>query len=204
MSSFLFPYTLPGIRFDYLRSYVWRTGVQKALSGKQSTIAYQLYPLVRYEYEFEFLKDSNTPADISALVGLFNAVQGKFDTFLHTDPDFNTFASTNQQQFGIGDGLTTAFQLVGYYQNSGGPGGREIIQNLNGSGHFFDNGSPASVTVGPTGIVTFSSAPTSGHLLTWYGSFYYRCRFDEDTYDFNKFMKNLWSVKKISFTSVLL
>jgi uncharacterized protein (TIGR02217 family) len=212
MSSFLFPYTLPGIKFDYLRAYVWHTGVQKALSGKQSTIAYQLYPMVRFEYAFDHLLDSNIPADISAMVGLFNAVQGRFDTFLHTDPDFNTITSANAAQygrFGTGDGSTLVFQLLALYQNSGGPGQAEIIQNLNGTPILYDNGSvisAANYTIGPTGIVTFGAghAPANTHALTWSGSWYYRCRFDADTYDFKKFMKSLWSIDKITFTSVLL
>jgi uncharacterized protein (TIGR02217 family) len=212
MSSFLFPYTLPGIRFDYTRAYAWRTGVQKALSGKQSTIAYQLYPTVRYEYAFEYLKDSNTPADISALVGLFNAVQGRFDTFLHTDPDFNTISAAGAAQygqFGTGNGTTLIFQLVALYQNSGGPGQAEIIQNLNGTPVLYDNGTPissANYSIGATGIVTFGAghAPAAGHTLTWSGSWYYRCRFDVDTFDFKKFMKSLWSVSKISFESTIL
>ncbi len=312
MSSFLFPATLPGIQPNYLRNYEWNTGIQKAVTGKTSTLAYQIYPLVRFEYSFEFLKDSDTPADIKALVGLFNAVQGRFDTFLHTDPDFN---SVTGQSFGTGNASTTAFQLVATYQNSGGPGQAEIIQNLNGTPSVFVNGvreyptpltspstpslsqvsggtiaartnyvkttylsangetlgsteasyatsanyllkvaSPSTQTgavswnvyvststgtetlqanvaigtawtepstglvagsalpavndtgwsIGATGIVTFNDAPANAAALTWTGSFYYRCRFDADHYDWKKIVPGFWSASKISFTEVLL
>ena len=46
---------------------------------------------------------------------------------------------------------------------------------------FFDNASPVSPTVDyTTGLVTFGSAPTSGHTLTWTGQFDTPCRFDID------------------------
>ena len=41
MSSFLFPYSMPGHQYNYTRHYDWgKPGVQVALSGKQSTLAY--------------------------------------------------------------------------------------------------------------------------------------------------------------------
>lgn len=237
MSSYLFPYSLPGIEFNYTRKYLWNTGVQQAVSGKQSTIVYQQYPLVNFEYSFEFLMDSgtassawttdssitsdttettdagaSTAADLSALVGLINAVRGRADTFLHTDPDFNTITAAQASQlgaFGTGDGATLTFQLVALYQNSGGPGIAEIIQNLNGTPILYANGAvinPADYSIGPTGIVTFTAgnAPASGAALTWAGSWYYRCRFDADDYDFKKKYLGVWSLDKINFTSVLL
>ena len=206
MSAYLFPYSLPGIRFEYTRQYEWNTEVQRAISWKTSALSLAQYPVVHYEYEFEFMRDYNSTPDISQLVGLINAVRGRYDTFLHTDPDFNTVTA---QAFGTGDGSTLVFQLVATYQNTGGPGQAEIIQNLNGTPNLYDNGtliSSANYSIGTTGIVTFGAghAPASGHALTWTGSFYYRCRFDEDMYDFKKFMKGLWSVDKITFTSVTL
>lgn len=237
MSSYLFPYSLPGIQFNYTRKYLWNTGVQQALSGKQSTIVYQQYPLVNFEYSFEFLMDSgstssvwtadsivtadttltadagsSTAADLSALVGLINAVRGRGDTFLHTDPDFNTISPAQAAQFGAfgtGDGETLSFQLIALYQNAGGPGVAEIIQNLNGTPILYSNGTginPSVYSIGATGIVTFISghAPASGAALTWSGSWYYRCRFDADDYDFKKKYMGIWTLDKINFTSVLL
>lgn len=205
MSALLFPYTLPGIQFDYLRYYVPSTGVQQAMSGKTSTLAYRAFPLVHFEYAFEFLQDSNGPtADLQALVGLINAVQGRFDTFLHTDPDFNAVTA---QIFGTVTAGVTIYQLVATYGNAAGPGIAELVQNLNGTPTLYANGvaiSGSTYSIGATGIVTFTTLPTVGKTLTWTGSFYYRCRFDEDHYDFKKFMKGLWSCEKITFTSVAL
>lgn len=198
--SLLFPFTLPGMKYDYLRNYEWNTGVQVALSGKRSTIAYRAYPLVHFEYEFEFLRDYNT--ELKSVVGLLNAVQGRAQTFLHTDPDFNTVTG---QIFGMGDGSTTAFQIVATYANSGGAGAPELVQNFNGAPSIYINGSLQSsgYSVNGQGLVTFTTPPAGGAVLTWSGSFYYRCMFDEDHFNFKKFMNTFWNVS-VKFTSCTL
>lgn len=229
MSSEIYP-ALTGLGFGVKRNYVWKSGVQEALSGKQSAISYRQYPLVHYELTYNLLDRTASPDDLQAIIGLFNQMKGRFDTFLFTDPDFNTIggggwtadsdsvtadssvtvdAGSQPGQygvFGIGDGTTVAFQLVATFQNYGGPGQPEIIQNLNGTPVLYDNGTAipaANYIVGPTGIVTFGTAPTSGHVLTWSGSWYYRCRFDEDAIVWTKFLANYWKAVT-KFTSVKL
>ena len=130
MSGLLYPSNLPGLTLDVVRSYKWRTAYQEALSGKQSTLQLRAYPLVHFELNYELLRDNVTPSDLRALVGLHNQVAGRWDTFLFTDPDFNTVSS---QLFGTGNGASQSFQLAASFQNSGGPGALELIQNLNGA-----------------------------------------------------------------------
>ncbi|HZR02412.1 MAG TPA: DUF2460 domain-containing protein [Burkholderiales bacterium] len=205
MSSFVYPATLPGLTYNNLRTPIWNTGLQEALSGKESRIAYRRYPLYRFELQYEFLRNNVTPNDLKALWGLFNAVQGKYDTFLYTDPHFN---SVTNEPFGTGDGSTHDFQLVATYQNAGGPGISEIIQNLNGSPVIKDNGVTKTLTtdytLGPTGLVHFITAPTSGHALTWTGSFYYRCRFDDDEMPLMQFMSQLWKTQTVVLRTIKL
>ena len=210
MSSQIYP-TLPGLGFDVKRSYVWKTGIQEALSGKQSAIGYRQYPLVSYELVYNVLRRNVSPDELQAIVGLYNQMKGRYDTFLFTDPDFNTITSGNASQYGVfgtGDGSTLIFQLLATFQNSSGPGGAEIIQNLNGTPVLYDNGSTisaANYSIGATGIVTFGGghAPAAGHTLTWSGSWYYRCRFDEDAIVWTKFMYPYWRAT-IKFQSVKL
>jgi len=206
MTSFVYPANILGLAFGVVRTPIWNTGEQVALSRKRSTIAYMAYPAIHFELEYELLRDDLTTSDLKAIVGLFNACQGKAGTFLFTDPDFNTFSSSNQQSFGTGDGTTTIFQLVAQYQNAGGPGYSELIQNLNGTPVLYNNGTiiGSGYVIGPTGIVTFSTAPLAGHALTWSGSFYYRCAFDEDKLDLSKFLNQWWKGKNVAFTSIKL
>jgi uncharacterized protein (TIGR02217 family) len=212
MSSLLFP-TLPGIGFDVTRNYVWKTAVQEAISGKMTAVPLRTYPLVRYELIVNLLRHFLVPSELLAIQGLYNALQGRGDTFLYTDPDFNTISPAQAAQYGVfgtGDGSTLIFQLLATFQNSGGPGAPEIIQNGNpgnwSTAVLYDNGttiSAANYAIGATGIVTFGAghAPAAGHSLTWSGSWYYRCRFDDDEIVWTKFMYAHWLVKKLGFTS---
>ena len=127
----------------------------------------------------------------------------------------NRAASSNStyypgEQFGTGDGSTVAFQLT---RTIGGraTGFAEAIQNLNaGSGApaIWDNGTLKTVitdyTIGMTGIVTFTSAPVNGHVLSWAGKFYQRLRFLKDDPQFDELLARLWEGKKVEAISVLL
>jgi hypothetical protein len=61
---------------------------------------------------------------------------------------------------------------------------------------------PADYSVGSTAAITFATAPTSPAVLTWSGQFYYRCRFLQDSTEFEQFLKQLWSNKKVEFVTV--
>jgi uncharacterized protein (TIGR02217 family) len=201
----LYPNNILGLTFNVTRTPRYNTARHPSPGGKETRVSLQQYPLIHFELDYELLRDDLAVSDLKALVGLFNSTQGRLGSFLFQDPDFNTVSA---QPFGTGTGSTaTLFQLVATYKNSSGPGANEIIQNLNGTPQLFDNGTlinPATYTIGPTGIVQFtSSPPIAGHALTWSGGFYYRCAFDDDEIDWTKFMSKWWQAK-ISFTSVLL
>lgn len=202
----LYPSNIRGLKFDVTRTPKWNTGRHTSMSGKESRIIYQPTPLIHFELEYELLNDALTVSDLKALVGLFNNCQGRLDSFLFTDPDFN---SVTAQPFGTTTGVAgSTYQLVATYQNSGGPGITELVQNLNGVPLIYLDGSlysSSNYTIGPTGLLSLNVAtlPGAGHALTWTGSFYYRCAFDEDDIDWTKFMSQWWQAK-IKFTSVLL
>lgn len=204
MSNSVWPSNIPGLTFSGRRVPMWKTGVQEAVSGKESRIAYSVYPRIRFELQYEILHDDTAPSELKALVGLFNSVQGRFDSFLYTDPDFS---SVTDEQFGVGTGSATTFQLTAKFQNSGGPGYAEIIQNLNGAPVIKDNGSVVpggNYSINSVGVITFTTPPTTGHTLTWTGSFYYRVRFDDDEFDVSEFMDRWWQIDSIVLKSIKL
>jgi uncharacterized protein (TIGR02217 family) len=62
---------------------------------------------------------------------------------------------------------------------------------------------PAAYSVDPsTGRVTFETPPSSQLSITADFTYYFRCRFIDDKYDFENFMYRLWQVKKLTFISV--
>jgi hypothetical protein len=203
VSSLLYPSNLPGLTFGRTRTPVYSTGISPRVSGKESRLAYRVYPTFRFELKYEWLDDRIAVSHLRALQGLFMAMKGRWDSFLYTDPDFN---SATAFQFGTGDGVRTVWPLIMRFENAGGPGGDELVQNLNGTPQVFRNGSlqtggGVNYTLGPTGMITFATPPTAGHALTWTGAFYYRCRFSADTMTFEEFMEKWWQTRSVSFES---
>jgi len=205
VSGLLYPANLPGLTWDSERTPIFNTGVQPAVSGKESRIAYQQYPRFYFDLQYELLRDYVVPSDLKALIGLFIDMQGRYDTFLYTDPTFNAVTTF---QFGTGDGVTQNFQLIANYQNSGGPGGPELIQNLNGAPSIFKAAVLQTLTthytISATGMVSFVTAPAAAAALTWTGSFYYRCRFDADELTAKQFAALFWATKSVRLKSIKL
>lgn len=139
MSSQIYP-TLPGLDIQIERSYVWKTFVQEALSGKQSALQARQYPLIHYDLVYNLLRDNIAASEIKTIAGLHNNMRGRSDSFLFIDPDFN---SVTAQSFGTGDGVTLLFQLTALYAPASGAytgiGAPEIIQNLNGAPGIYIN-----------------------------------------------------------------
>jgi uncharacterized protein (TIGR02217 family) len=136
-------------------------------------------------------------------MNFFGELKGAFDTFLLDDPDDD---SVTLQPIGTGDGITTIFQLLRQTITGGG-----FIENIiapNVVTAIYDNAvlvSPVNYSVNfTTGIVTFTTAPAAGHALTATFTFYFRVRFSTDSMDFEQFYKQLWEIKQLKLTSIVL
>jgi len=201
MSSAVFP-TLTGLGWNMKRTEMWKTRVQEAISGKEVRLADWTYPRHQWELTFEFLLqgtlNSRTLTDFATLSGFFNLRQGVYDSFLYTDPDDNTVTG---QTIGTGDGSTTVFQLLrtfgSFIEPVLAPNTINAIK-LNG---VTQGGGSYSVS-STTGQITFNSAPGNGVAITADFTYYFRCRFVDDTMDFEKFMKQLYSTKSVKFISL--
>jgi hypothetical protein len=76
---------------------------------------------------------------------------------------------------------------------------------------FLVDGFPSSVAVAgtptlsyvlsSTGLITFNSPPTSGAALTWSGSYYWPCRFDDDAMQFENFMTGFFRLQSLKFST---
>lgn len=189
--------TLAGLTFPVRRTPIWSTIHQEAVSGADAPLQLWTYPRWRYELQYDFLR-SDANAELQSLAGFFNKVGGSASVFKFSDPDDG---SVTTQGFGTGDGSTRAFGLVRTFGGFTEPVFAPIIDS---NFKVFDNGSDVTshVTVGTAGLVTWDVAPTSGHALTWTGSFNWLCRFDDDSADFEKFMNQLFSLGSLRFTTV--
>lgn len=195
MSNAVFP-SLTGLKWGVRRSPQWKTIKRESVSGREYRAANMTYPRYTYRIGYEFLRDKRAGVDeLRTLVGFFNARKGSFDSFLFADPDDGAVTAEN---FGTGNGSTTQFQLARSFG-----GFQEPVYDLNGTPLIYKAGVLQTVTthysISSAGLVTFVTAPTAGQALTWTGSYYWRCRFERDLVDFDKFMRELWELKEISF-----
>lgn len=176
---------------------------QKGPAGINAGIALKPYPTWDFTFSLENIQGTEqNPATVLAMFfGIFMATAGGAGQFLFRDPQDNTEVGA---QFGVGNGTATMFQLS--RPIFGQP---DIIQNLDGTPTIFINGTAATAaqaSVGPSGIVTFATAPANGATLTWSGAFFYLCRFSEDTIDsVRTFTINsgidTWTISGVKFSS---
>lgn len=191
MSQLVFP-NLPGIAIERTRSPEWTDIVHRAISGRAVALSPMTTPNWRYKLKFEFLR-AGAEAELQAIVGLFNQMHGRADTFLFDDVDDN---AASNQQFALGDGNTTSFRLVRSYA-----GFIEPVLAVKGTPQIRVGGAIVTPLAILDGIVTLSAPPAAGVALTWTGSFYWRCRFDSGTLDTERFLHQLWKLNSLTFTT---
>jgi uncharacterized protein (TIGR02217 family) len=137
-------------------------------------------------------------------------VQGTFSPFYFCDPDDNQVTG---QAIGVGDGSTKQFTFVRTYGLDSALGdfqGTEPVGGLNTgepvnvylAGELQTTGYAVSTATPYGNTLTFTTAPAAGVSITADFSFYYFCRIMEDSTEFEKFMKGLWALKKITIFSL--
>ena len=132
--------------------------------------------------------------EASQLWELFNAAQGRTQTWLYLDPTDN---QVTDGPIGVGDGATTTFQMARAANSWIEP----VLAPFNVS--VFDDGAPAAdFGLGQNGQITFAAPPAAGHQLTWSGQFYFICRFQADDLSLDQIIPQLWAGKKLAFTTV--
>ncbi|MGH6984589.1 MAG: DUF2460 domain-containing protein [Stellaceae bacterium] len=197
MTEPVFP-ALAGLGWSVKRSPLWKTRAQQAISDKETRLADWSYPAWQWELTFDFLRASPAASEFQSLAGFFNQCQGAFGTFLYADADDNAVTG---QSLGTGNGATTVFQLV---RSFGGFIEPVLAPNVVNAVYVAGIAqSPSSYGADPaTGLLTFTAAPASGAAIAADFSYWFRCRFAEDTLDFEKFMATLYRAQKLAFVSL--
>lgn len=191
----VFP-SLPGLAYPVKKSIDWGNGFKwDALSGKRVRAPTRSVPTYSYEVAFNFLRSDTINAELQALQGFVNALQGGSGAFLYQDADDNAVTA---QGFGTGDGASPTFQLVRTFGGFAEP----VFAPVTPITQVTVAGSPTSAyTVGNYGAITFNSAPANNAALAWTGSFYWVCRFDQDVFDLSNFMLQLYEMKSLKFST---
>lgn len=212
---------LPGQDIAVSKAPRWSTKVVRAVSGRERRTAFWSFPLWSFELSYGVIRHRPSQAELYAMWEFFNVMQGQFGPWLFVDPTdcqlpTNLILDSNGQpitdasgafitdgsstptsySFATGDGATTTFQLTRQINSFAEP----IFAAFQPV--IFDNGALAGAHAVANGRVTFSAAPAAGHALSWFGSFYFGCRFLQDDLTFAQIVEQLWSGKSVKFTSL--
>lgn len=211
----IFP-ELDGIAVGTTKHPEFKTGVFEALSGLESRVKFRRYPKYTFGLNLEFLIENREEQQLTELMGFMLGRAGMYAPFLFKDA---TDYRVTDQVFGVGDGVSTEYQLIRTYG-----GFDEPVQNINEiytpyRGLLIDNTQPENTpgpylysyidgelvvgvkntdyTLSDTGLVTFFGPVADGQTLYWQGDYYYRVRFVEDGYDFAQLMTSLYECQDI-------
>ena len=201
----VFP-ALPGLAWSVTKTPTFQTRIQRAVSGRELRALDYPYPLWQFTLVFAFLRDNPGAGldELRTLLGFYLACQGAYGTFLFQDPSDHQVTG---QYLGTGDSSTSVFQLtrtLGTALPNGGFIEPIVAPNIIATVYFDGiTQSPSGYSVDPdTGLLTFAEPPSTGLLITVDFSYWFRCRFIDDSYDFENFMYRLWQLNKLTFISV--
>jgi uncharacterized protein (TIGR02217 family) len=206
-----------GLEWPVTKAPTFQTRIQRAVSGRELRALDYPYPLWQFQLGFAVLRDpwdgrgtSGFGAgydEVRALYALYMACYGAYGTFLFDDP---TDSQRQGQVIATGDGVTQTFQLAASYGAAGGPSFTAPVTAVNALTAVYFNGvvqSPSGYScatgLNSTGVLSFTAAPPAGVQLSADFSFYFRCRFVDDSLTFENFLYQLWNLKALKFITVL-
>lgn len=229
MTVLAYPRNLPGLSATVVKRPKHSVELQTHTSGGEVRIAYWAEPLWEWDISYDVLRDGfrNGAAydELRQVVGLFLACGGSRDGFSFRDPDDH---KVFRQAIGTTDGLTSAFTLARAYganDPAAGYEGTEAIGLLDldppdlmlGQSAFnlYVDGSATPVsasdpvfgyTLATTSPkqqqIVFNTVPPPAHALGVDMHYLYYVRFGADVQEFEKFMHQLWALKKVTLVSL--
>ena len=194
------PSTLLGLKLTATKTPTFSSRVLTARNGKEQRAANWVFPKWEFKLEYEILREA-VNSEFQTLVGFILAQQGQFNNFYYQDPYDHTATG---QTIGTGDGATTVFRLVRTLGNF-----VDLIYYAPTITAVYFNGvaqgsgwaASASGNYGNDSI-TFTTAPTSGTVITADFTYNFVCRLKTDTVDFDQLWYQFWECKQLNFTTV--
>lgn len=213
MSNVLFP-ELPGLEWDTSITPMFNTKIMTSINGRELRASFQAAPKYEISLSYAFLRENNGRKELQKLQGFYLDRRGAFDSFLFKMPEDNEFNCTF-----IGDGTTTTFQLYKDMYTSQLPLSNteeqiaaevdpnmwnqtpsKTMWNTNQDKLMWNN---ATAQITSDGKYVLSQPIEEGVEVTVKGTFYYRCRFKDDTQQYVNFMHKLWKAGKVELIGSL-
>ncbi len=181
---------LPGRKIDFALTPEFRTLKFTSESGKRQHFGVMSLPIWHLSLNYDFLREESAFGELESILGFFLLRNAALEPFLIKVPHDNFRAS---QFLGTGDGVTAKFQMTRDYG-----GFREPVYGVDAGFTVTVNGVLTVAFTELDGEITFYAAPASGAaLLVQSIGYYYRVTFKSDQLDFNRFLFNLWELKKV-------
>lgn len=212
----IFP-VLPPLAWSVHKKPILASRVTTAITGKATQLACAVYPRWAFTLTYggnSWLRDrtqNSTPdptmgsyTEFEQLSGLFLACQGSYGEFYYDDPDDD---SRSGQFIGQGNGTSVSFPILcSWGSGPFSPPMYFVVGGVNVINAVYLNGvvvGAANYSLDSTKTqLIFTSPPAAGANITMDYSFYYRCRFLDDTLNFSQFAQNRWECKEVRFESV--
>jgi uncharacterized protein (TIGR02217 family) len=145
-------------------------------------------------HEFNVAMGVRSMSELSELIRFFHLCRGRAHSFRYKNwLDYKScpvedIYTPYDQYLGIGDNTTINFQLTKRYELYGLSeliNEKEINKPVSNTIVVAINNIPKTINTDfvvdyTTGIVSFQTPPTAGHIITWGGEFDIPCRFDID------------------------
>lgn len=201
----VFPTVAGGPAWSVSKEPQFKSRIQRSVTGRELRVLYQPVPTWQFTLTYEVLRDKwdtrqvgvvSTYDELRTIMGFYLQQQGSFSPFYFTDPTDNF---VQNQLIGVGDGVTTTFQLVRTFG-----GFTEPILAPNVISGMVVNGVSTNYSLLPYGVIQFASPPLPGPGIFATFSYYFLCRFGADSLEFSNFLYSLWELKKVNLQSILI
>ena len=204
--------TLPGLTYaTHWKPRFFNIKTLVAATGAEIDLGLAATPLHDFELTYAFLRRGfpwvKAPIEFQTLIGFFGAMSGNLGRFGFKNPD-DSFV--RDQTIGTGDGVTTTFTLqrtfgAGDYSWTEPVGYLDLTMLANFD--VYVNGASVgrnytlNTATGGAQTVTLAYPPPVGAPVTVDMDYLYYCKLADDNADFEQFMHNLWTLKKITLRS---
>ena len=173
--------TFAGLGWDIKKRPMLSTAKEISASGARFHTA--RWPIPHYEFEVALNYLSQT--DMDTLEAFYLGQSGPAFPFLLSVTNGN--AQTAKACSGTADGTNKIFQMPL-------PAQAQVVTSA-----LFDNGSAAgAATVSASGLITFTTAPLTGHSITENCTYAYLVNFKDDAEEFNQMMSQMYEVQKLT------
>lgn len=187
--AYLKAYLNPTMSFGWKGGGMFSTDKDQLRSGRERRNAGWSQPKRKISAPYQMLSDAAW-RDIEEM---HEVCMGMLHCFLF---HVSRFDKATNDEFGIGDGTQTQFQLARFAQRGGLKFYRDVHALFRPDGTGGATAVVPVITVGGvpttdftvdygTGVVTFNSAPAPGAVLRWSGPYSHWVRFDQDWLPFS-------------------